>query len=55
MARFPLQGVWASAATLEACRSELISALEDWLLFSLARQFPVPVIEGIDLAVSEVA
>jgi predicted RNase H-like HicB family nuclease len=29
----PLKGVWANESTLEACRTELISALEDWLVF----------------------
>ena len=50
-----LEGLWAQASTLEACREELRSALEDWLLISLARQMPIPVIAGIDLTVREVA
>jgi predicted RNase H-like HicB family nuclease len=29
-----LPGVWATGETLEACRRNLVSALEDWLLFS---------------------
>jgi len=48
-------GVWAQAETLEDCRDELSSALEDWLLFSLSQQQPIPVIAGIDLSVREVA
>jgi len=51
----PLPGVWANANTLEDCRAELLSALEDWLLFSLSRQDPLPVLDGIDLTVREVA
>lgn len=47
------QGVWANEPTLEACRDELQSALEDWILFSLSRNLPVPVIDGIDLQVKE--
>lgn len=50
-----LQGVWAQASTLEQCRDELSSAVEDWLLFSLARQQEIPVLDGIDLTVREVA
>ena len=50
-----LTGVWAQAPTLEECREELKAALEDWLLFSLSRQHPIPVMDGIDLAVREVA
>ncbi len=49
------QGVWASGVTLEQCREELESALEDWLLFRLSRQLPAPVIDEIDLSVREVA
>ena len=50
-----IPGVWAQAATLEACREELQSALEDWLLFSLTRQETIPAVDGIELAVREVA
>ena len=50
-----LTGVWAQASTLEECRQELKSALEDWLLFSLSRQQPIPILDGVDLAIREVA
>lgn len=43
------QGVWANAPTLEACREELQSALEDWLLVRISDHFPLPVVGGIDL------
>lgn len=49
------EGVWTNEQTLEACREELKSALEDWLAFSLSRQLPIPTINGVDLAVREVA
>ena len=39
-------GLWANAATVEECREELQSTLEDWLLISIARHMPVPVIDG---------
>ena len=45
-----LRGLWAQADTLAACREELRSALEDWLLFSLARQQPVARHLGLALA-----
>ena len=45
-------GVWANEATLEDCRTELQSALEDWVVFSLVRGFPMPVIDGIDLNIT---
>lgn len=47
-----IEGVWANSATLEACRDELRSALEDWLLFSLRRNFPIPILDGIDLNIT---
>lgn len=48
-------GLWAQASTLEACREELQSTLEGWLLLSLSKQMDIPVLDGIDLAVHEVA
>ncbi len=49
------QGVWANAPTLEACRKELQEVLEDWILLALRRTEPLPVIDGIDLNVRDVA
>lgn len=37
-----LQGVWAQGKTLETCRQELQSALEDWVIFSLKMGASVP-------------
>jgi predicted RNase H-like HicB family nuclease len=45
------EGVWADAVSLEQCRDELEEVLEEWLLFRLSRQLPVPVVDGIDLGV----
>ena len=42
-----LEGVWATGSTLEECRTSLAEAIEDWLLFSVARGFPVPPLEGV--------
>ena len=49
------QGVYASAGTLEACREELESTLEDWILFRVSRNLPLPEAGGITLQVAEVA
>lgn len=49
------EGVWADAASVEDCRDELEEVLEEGLLFRLSRQLPVPVADGIDLVVREVA
>lgn len=48
-----LQGVWANADTLEDCREELQEVLEEWLLLSFSRGLPIPVVDGIELAVKE--
>ena len=41
-----IPGVWANAKTLEACRAELESVLEGWVLFSIADHSPIPAIDG---------
>ena len=47
------QGVWASADSLEACREELQSVLEDWLIVGLRMGHLLPVVAGINLAPAE--
>ncbi|HZR21298.1 MAG TPA: type II toxin-antitoxin system HicB family antitoxin [Verrucomicrobiae bacterium] len=47
-------GVLAQAESLEACRDELAKTLEDWLLFRISRHLPIPVLEGVDLAIKEI-
>jgi len=46
-----LQGVWANAATLEACRQELQEVLEDWLLVGLCLGHLIPALDSFDLNV----
>ncbi len=50
-----LPGVWANAKTLEACREELESVLEGWLLLSVADHSPIPEIDGHRIEIREVA
>jgi predicted RNase H-like HicB family nuclease len=47
------QGVWAQAENLEACRDELQSALEDWLILGLRMGHKLPVVAGIQLLPTE--
>jgi predicted RNase H-like HicB family nuclease len=49
------QGVYANASTLEDCRDELEEVLEAWLLFRISRNLPLPVVDGINLSIQEVA
>jgi len=37
-----LQGVWASAKTLEKCREALREVLEEWLILKLRDGDPIP-------------
>lgn len=37
-----IRGVWATGKTLEDCRRNLSTALEDWVLFSVARGAEIP-------------
>ncbi|MDL1911881.1 type II toxin-antitoxin system HicB family antitoxin [Chloroflexi bacterium CFX6] len=46
-------GVWAQAENLEACREELQSALEDWLILGLRMGHKLPVVAGIQLVPAE--
>ena len=43
------KGAWADGKTLEACREELQSVLEDWILLGLHLGDKLPVIDGINL------
>ena len=49
------QGVYANAPDLEACREELESTLEDWILLRVSRHLPLPEVAGLKLEVTEVA
>jgi predicted RNase H-like HicB family nuclease len=42
------RGVFANAATLEACREELQSVLEGWLMLGLRLGHELPVIGNLD-------
>jgi len=48
-------GVYANAGTLEECREELREVLEEWVLFRVHKNLPLPAIEGIELVIKEVA
>ena len=48
-------GVYANATTLEECREELAEVLEEWILFRISQNLPIPTISGITLAVTKVS
>ncbi|MEH1780832.1 MAG: type II toxin-antitoxin system HicB family antitoxin [Nostoc sp.] len=41
------QGVWANAATLEACREDLQDALEGWIILGLRLGHTLPILDSI--------
>ena len=48
-------GVYGNADTLEDCRDQVREVLEEWVLFRVHRNLPIPAIDGIELAIKEVA
>jgi predicted RNase H-like HicB family nuclease len=48
-------GVYANANTLEACRDELEEVLEEWILFRVSRNLALSIVDGLELAIKEVA
>jgi predicted RNase H-like HicB family nuclease len=49
------EGVYANAAALEACREELREVLEEWVLFRVSRNLPLPVVDGRELTIRATA
>ena len=50
-----LQGVWANADTLEACRDELREVLEEWIILGLKMNHQITVIDVIELNFEKVS
>ena len=48
------EGVYTHEPTLEGCRAELESVLEDWILFSISRHLPLPVMDGMSLEIKDI-
>lgn len=42
-------GVWGNASTFEACRDDLMSVLEGWIVLGLRMGHELPVADGLDL------
>ena len=49
------EGVWGNGVTVEECRNDLISALEEWLILKLQDGDELPVVDDLEIKVSEVA
>lgn len=48
-------GVYANANSLEECREQLEEVLEEWILFRIHKNLPLPVIDGVEIAINKVA
>ncbi len=49
------RGVWANAKTVEECRQELITVLEEWLILKLRDKDQIPEVDGLRLEIKELA
>ena len=49
------KGIYANSDSLESCREELAEVLEEWILFRVSRNLPLPAVDGIELRIREVA
>jgi predicted RNase H-like HicB family nuclease len=47
------RGVWAQGKSVEACRKELWSVLEEWLILKLRDNEPIPRVSGVSLKIKE--
>jgi predicted RNase H-like HicB family nuclease len=47
------EGLYSNESSLEECRNELEETLEDWILISISKHLPLPIINGIELKVEE--
>jgi predicted RNase H-like HicB family nuclease len=50
-----LDGVYANADNLETCRDELEEVLGEWILLRTYKNLVLPILDGIDLNIKEVA
>ena len=48
-----LTGIWATGKTLEECRHNLAEAIEDWVLFSIAKGLPIPALGEVSIHLPE--
>jgi predicted RNase H-like HicB family nuclease len=48
-------GVYSNEKTLELCREQLEEILEEWIFLRINKNLPLPVIDGVELTIKEVA
>jgi len=50
-----LRGVWANGKTVEKCRKELVTVLEEWIILKLRDDDPIPEIDGFTIQIKQSA
>jgi len=48
-------GVWANGDSVEQCRNELVTVLEEWLLLKVRDGDSIPDVAGLNVEIREVA
>ena len=46
-------GVYANSDTLEKCRKELKEVLEEWVMFRIYKNLPIPKIGGFEIEIKK--
>ena len=49
------QGVWANGESVEQCRNELVTVLEEWLLLKVRDGDLIPDVAGLKVEIRKVA
>jgi len=49
------KGVWANGQSVEECRKELITVLEEWIVFKLRDKDLIPEVDGLGIEIKELA
>ncbi len=49
------EGVIANVENLEECREQLREVLEEWILVRVAKNLPLPSVDGVSLKITNVA
>ncbi len=49
------KGVWANGKTVEECRRELLTVLEEWIILKLRDGDSIPEVDGFRVQITELA
>ena len=49
------KGVWSNGETVEECRRELLTVLEEWIILKLRDRDSIPDVDGVRVQITELA